>query len=117
MNNEQREYLMGLGLITDKDTIRHEHLGVAMAILRKGGVNNKAHNRFTGPSATLSSLMAKQIGRDKGYANKEMAIWLERFRAKYDKNDPRFANVVPPKVVEIITPWQLLYLISLTYPY
>lgn len=111
----KEEYLKRLGLVTEKDRVRHEHLAYALETLAQGNFNNKSHNRFTGERETLASVIATHIGRDKGYVNKEMAVWLMRFRDAYNPKDVTFTRVCPQKMVEIITPWQLLYLISLEY--
>lgn len=115
MNERQETFLRELGLITDKDKVRPEHLDVALKTLASTNVNNKAHNRHTGTKDTLASLVAAQIGRSRGYVTREMAFWLGRFRANYDPYKQVFWEICPQKMVEIITPWQLLYLISLEY--
>ena len=115
MTTKMENYLRALGLVTGKDTIRHEHLAIALEILRDTGVSNKAHNRYTGTVDTLASLMADAIGKPRGYVTKEMAVWLDRFRLAYNADDPLFASICEPKMVKILTPWQLLYLVSLDF--
>lgn len=115
MTNKMEAYLRALGLVTDKDTVRHEHLAVALAILNRTNVSNKAHNRYTGTTDTLASLMEEAIGKPRGYVTKEMAIWLDRFRLAYNPDDKAFTNICEPKMLKILTPWQLLYLISLDF--
>lgn len=115
MNTKTKNYLMALGLVTDKDTVRHEHLGLALRLLKTTNVSNKAHNRFTGRADTLASLMEQELGKSHGYVTKEMAVWLERFRGAYDPTKANFTDICEQKMVEIITPWQLLYLVSLDF--
>lgn len=115
MTTKMENYLRAIGLVTDKDTVRHEHLALALHALKSQNLNNKSRNRFTGHTDTLASVMAEAIGRDKNYVTKEMAVWLDRFRAAYDPTKPEFTNVCEPKIVKILTPWQLLYLISLDF--
>jgi len=115
MTSKMEAYLRALGLVTDKDTVRHEHLALALHVLQSQNLHNKSRNRFTGHSDTLASVMAECLGRKQNYVTKEMSVWLDRFRMSYDPSKPEFTDICEPKIVKILTPWQLLYLISLDF--
>lgn len=117
MTKNQTEYLAHLGLIRGRDRKSADHLLIALRVLREGYVGmNRAHNRHTGSVETPVGLIAREIGHTNAYVSQELGMWQERFLLAYDDKDPVFVGICPPKIAKILTPTQLIYLISLDFP-
>lgn len=104
-------YLIGLGLVRDEGQIRADYMALAIELQNEMGAY-KNINRYTSGTDTLPKRMAEEIGHDANYVHSHMLKWLATFKAVYDANDPKYARICTENMLEIITPLQLIYLLT-----
>lgn len=108
---EAEEYLTGLGIVSCRTGVRREYMALAMTI-QDDMRAYKTLNRYTTGTDTLPKRLARAIGRDTNYVHSHMLKWLASFKRVYDANDPKYTRICTPRMLEIITPLQLIYLLT-----
>ena len=105
------EYLRGLGMVSGESSVRAGYMALAMGLQEEMGAY-KSINRYTSGTETLPQRMATEIGRDANYVHSHMLKWLATFKRVYDASDPKYNRICTPRMLEIITPLQLIYLLT-----
>lgn len=104
-------YLIGLGMVGNESQIRADYMALAIQLQNEMGAY-KNINRYTSGTETLPQRMAAEIGRDANYVHSHMLKWLATFKRVYDAKEEKYSRICTPRMLEIITPLQLIYLLT-----
>lgn len=108
---EIENYLIGLGMADAGSKVRLGMMTLAILLQNEMGAY-KNINRYTSGTETLPQRMAVEIGRDANYVHSHMLKWLATFKRVYDAKDQKYTRICTPRMLEIITPLQLIDLLT-----
>lgn len=108
-------YLDGIGMVGPKNSVNVERLIGAMDVQSQMGAY-KNSNRFTGrKEGGLTESIAWATSCPCNGVNRFLAKFLERFKSVYDAKDPKFASICTERTLDVLSPLQFLYLITMDF--